>query len=336
MGELTFFLGLQVKQKKDGIFISQDKYVAKILKKFGFTEVKTASTPIETQNPLLKDEIGKEVNVHMYRLMIGLLIYLTSSRPDIMFAFTVMAKTINGEAQLHVRVDGKKTIITEASIRRDLQLADEEGVDCLPNSTIFEQLALIGVLELENTKTSQHNEIASLKRLVKKIKKRNRSRTHKLKRLYKVGLTAKVESSNDEESLDMFDVNVLGGEEVFAEAGQNENKLGESTTTTTISSQQSQDNGKGIMREEPVKPKKNDQIRLNKEAAKRLQAEFDKEARLAREEAKKEQEANIALNETWNISKQRLMLIINWLKECKHKNKKSCLMLKRLHYFNNS
>ncbi|GJT82124.1 uncharacterized mitochondrial protein-like protein [Tanacetum coccineum] len=56
MGELTFFLGLQVKQKKDGIFISQDKYVAEILKKFGFTEVKTASTPMETQKPLLKDE----------------------------------------------------------------------------------------------------------------------------------------------------------------------------------------------------------------------------------------------------------------------------------------
>ncbi|GJV00069.1 putative ribonuclease H-like domain-containing protein, partial [Tanacetum coccineum] len=71
MGELTFFLGLQVQQKKDGIFISQDKYVAKILKKFGFTEVKTASTPIETQKPLLKDEDGEEVDVHMYRSMIG-------------------------------------------------------------------------------------------------------------------------------------------------------------------------------------------------------------------------------------------------------------------------
>ncbi|GJW44352.1 putative ribonuclease H-like domain-containing protein [Tanacetum coccineum] len=56
MGELTFFLGLQVQQKKDGIFISQDKYVGEILKKFRFIEVKTASTPIETQKPLLKDE----------------------------------------------------------------------------------------------------------------------------------------------------------------------------------------------------------------------------------------------------------------------------------------
>ncbi|GJX33642.1 retrovirus-related pol polyprotein from transposon TNT 1-94 [Tanacetum coccineum] len=86
MGELTFFLGLQVKQKEDGIFISQDKYVTKILKKFGFTDVKTASTPMETQKLLLKDEDGEEVDVHLYRSMIGSLMYLTSSRHDIMFA----------------------------------------------------------------------------------------------------------------------------------------------------------------------------------------------------------------------------------------------------------
>ncbi|GJU36451.1 putative reverse transcriptase domain-containing protein [Tanacetum coccineum] len=63
MGELTFFLGLQVKQKEDGIFISQDKYVTEILKKFGFTDVKTTNTPMETQKPLLKDEDGEEVDV---------------------------------------------------------------------------------------------------------------------------------------------------------------------------------------------------------------------------------------------------------------------------------
>ncbi|GJY10568.1 uncharacterized mitochondrial protein-like protein, partial [Tanacetum coccineum] len=92
MGELTFFLGLQVKQKKDGIFISQDKYVDEISKKFGFKEVKTASTPMETQKPLLKDEDGKEVDVHMYRLMIGSLMYHTSSRPDIMFVVCACAR----------------------------------------------------------------------------------------------------------------------------------------------------------------------------------------------------------------------------------------------------
>ncbi|GKD86575.1 putative ribonuclease H-like domain-containing protein, partial [Tanacetum coccineum] len=92
MGELTFFLGLQVQQKKDGIFFSQDKYVGEILKKFGFTEVKTACTPIETQKPLLKDEDGEEVDVHMYRSMIVSLMHLTSSRPDIMFAVCACAR----------------------------------------------------------------------------------------------------------------------------------------------------------------------------------------------------------------------------------------------------
>nr|GEV59182.1 hypothetical protein [Tanacetum cinerariifolium] len=86
MGKLTFFLGLQVKQKKGGTFISQDKYVAKVLKKFRFIEVKTASTQMETRKPLLKDEDGEEVDVHMYRSMIGTLMYLTSLRPNIMFA----------------------------------------------------------------------------------------------------------------------------------------------------------------------------------------------------------------------------------------------------------
>nr|GFA46767.1 hypothetical protein [Tanacetum cinerariifolium] len=75
-----------VKQKEDGIFINQDKYVAKILKKFGLPEGKSASTPIDTEKPLLKDLDGKDVDAHTYRSMIGSLMYLTSSRPDIMFA----------------------------------------------------------------------------------------------------------------------------------------------------------------------------------------------------------------------------------------------------------
>ncbi|GJR57517.1 putative ribonuclease H-like domain-containing protein [Tanacetum coccineum] len=86
MGELTFFLGLQVKHKEDGIFISQDKYVTEILKKLGFSDVKTAITPMETHKPLLKDADGEDIDEHMYRSMIGSLMYLTSSRPDIMFA----------------------------------------------------------------------------------------------------------------------------------------------------------------------------------------------------------------------------------------------------------
>ncbi|GJR75131.1 putative ribonuclease H-like domain-containing protein [Tanacetum coccineum] len=77
---------VQFQQKEDGIFISQDKYVAEILKKFDFDSVKTASTPIETQKPLIKDEEAADVDVHLYRSMIGSLMYLTASRPDIMYA----------------------------------------------------------------------------------------------------------------------------------------------------------------------------------------------------------------------------------------------------------
>ncbi|GJW10445.1 putative ribonuclease H-like domain-containing protein [Tanacetum coccineum] len=66
MGELTFFLGLQVKQHKGGIFISQDKYVAEILKKFDLVNVKAAITPMETKMPLTKDEEAFDVDVHLY------------------------------------------------------------------------------------------------------------------------------------------------------------------------------------------------------------------------------------------------------------------------------
>nr|GEV46362.1 hypothetical protein [Tanacetum cinerariifolium] len=83
---------MDVKPKKDGIFISQDKYVAEILRKFGLTEVKSASTPIDTEKPLMKDPDGEDVDVHTYRSMIGSLMYITSSRLDIMFAVCACAR----------------------------------------------------------------------------------------------------------------------------------------------------------------------------------------------------------------------------------------------------
>ncbi|GJZ77276.1 hypothetical protein Tco_0641948 [Tanacetum coccineum] len=92
MGELTFFLGLQVKQTTAGIFLSQDKYVKDILNKFDFRTIKPASTPIEAHKSLGKDEEGEEVDVYLYRSMIGCLMYLTASRPDIMFAVFLCAR----------------------------------------------------------------------------------------------------------------------------------------------------------------------------------------------------------------------------------------------------
>nr|GEU33177.1 hypothetical protein [Tanacetum cinerariifolium] len=236
------------------------------------------------------------------------------------------------------------------------------------------------VLDLEKIKTTLSNEINSLKRRVKKLEKRNISRTHKLKRIYKVGLTARVDSFGDEDSLGedaskqgksidaidaddeitlvndvdkgMFDVDDLGGDEAFVAEQEvvkdvNENVVDKivkaaqdstttttitteeitlaqalkalktskpkvkwtviqeqeepcKSTTTTIAKQQSQDKGKGIMIKEHVKPKKKDQIRLDEEASKRLQAEFDKKERISRKKAQKEKEVNIALIETWD------------------------------------
>ncbi|GJU82132.1 hypothetical protein Tco_1284497 [Tanacetum coccineum] len=188
----------------------------------------------------------------------------------------------------------------------------------------------IAQTRFENVSNLHNDSLLARERRVKKLEKKSRSRTHKLKRLYKMKTLPWYDADNE-----MFDVNVLNGEEVFV-AGKNENDVeevvdvaqdkitlaqalealktskpkvkgivfqepGKSTTTTTISSQQSQDKGKGIMIEEPVKPmKKKDLIRLDKEVALKLQAEFDEEERLAKEKAEKEKEANTALIETWD------------------------------------
>nr|GEZ05309.1 hypothetical protein [Tanacetum cinerariifolium] len=104
MRELTFFLWLQVKQKDDGIFISQDKYVANILKKFDFTTVNTSSTLIKPNKALIKDAESIDVDVHLYRSMIGSLMYLTASRPDIMFAVCACARFQVTPKTLHLHV----------------------------------------------------------------------------------------------------------------------------------------------------------------------------------------------------------------------------------------
>ncbi|GJT54014.1 hypothetical protein Tco_0989068, partial [Tanacetum coccineum] len=373
------------------------------------------------------------------------------------FWATVKVKTINGEVQLHALVDGKKIIINESTVRKDLQLEDakdevvhkelgdslvrvattassleaEHDIDNItktrsketPNEagsqgttsgggprrqktmwdiisqTRFENVSKLSndpllargntlrsgedslklkelmelctnlqqrVLDLEKTKTTQQNEITSLKRRVKKLEQKKRSRTHGLKRLHKVGMSRRVQSSRDEDSLgedaskqgrrinaidadkditlvnvqndvEMFNVNTLTGDEVFTKQEVvakdvnltiDEVTLAQalaplksvkpkvkgviiqepSTTTTTISSQQlSQDKGKGIMVEEPVKTmKRKDLIRLDEEIAKKLQAKFDEEERLAREKDEAHEQEELSVNEKARLFQQLL------------------------------
>nr|GEX11452.1 hypothetical protein [Tanacetum cinerariifolium] len=143
-GELTFFLGLQLKQKLDGIFISQDKFVDEILRKFKYEDVKTASTPIDKEKDLLKDSDGDDVDVYLYR-------YALNENPTIyvspinQFWHATSVKTLdNGEIELNAIVDGQLKTITKASVRRHLKLAYADGINTLPTIEIFEQLALMG------------------------------------------------------------------------------------------------------------------------------------------------------------------------------------------------
>ncbi|KAJ9539132.1 hypothetical protein OSB04_031865 [Centaurea solstitialis] len=92
MGELTFFLGLQVRQRPDGIFINQAKYVQDLLKRFDFGGSNSAATPMPRNFQLSADTSGKPVDQKTYRAIIGSLLYLTASRPDIVFSTGVCAR----------------------------------------------------------------------------------------------------------------------------------------------------------------------------------------------------------------------------------------------------
>ena len=92
MNELNYFIELQVKQTKNKTFISQTKYIEKIIKKFGMESSKPLSTPISLTYKLDKDEEGINIEQMLYRDIIGSLLYLTASRPDILFSVCVYAR----------------------------------------------------------------------------------------------------------------------------------------------------------------------------------------------------------------------------------------------------
>ncbi|KAG9450333.1 hypothetical protein H6P81_010298 [Aristolochia fimbriata] len=104
MGELAYFLGFQVKQKEDGIFISQEKYAKNLVKKFDLGESKAMRTPMSTTAYVTKDEEGIPADPSMYRSMIGSLLYLTVSRPDISYSVGVCARYQSSPKESHVKL----------------------------------------------------------------------------------------------------------------------------------------------------------------------------------------------------------------------------------------
>ncbi|GKC49584.1 hypothetical protein Tco_1072329 [Tanacetum coccineum] len=94
MGKLSFFLGLQISQSPKGIFLNQSKYALESLKKYGMETCETVDTPMVEKSKLDEDPQGKAVDPTRYRGMIGTLMYLTASRPDLVFAMCMCARCL--------------------------------------------------------------------------------------------------------------------------------------------------------------------------------------------------------------------------------------------------
>jgi hypothetical protein len=137
MGELTFFLGFQIKQVEDGTFISQTKYTRDILKKFGMNNAKPIKTPMGTNGHLDLDMGGTSVNQKVYCSMIESLIYLCASRPDIMLSVYMCARFQASPKDCHLRVIKR--------IMRHLVLTPNLGL-WYPKGSHFE---LIGYLDAD-------------------------------------------------------------------------------------------------------------------------------------------------------------------------------------------
>ena len=109
VGELTYFLGLQVKQTDSGIYINQAKYARNLVKRFGLDNTAHARTPMAANTKLTNDPSGESVDVTLYRSMIGCLLYLIASRPDIAFSVGVCSRFQSNPKVLHL--NGVKRII---------------------------------------------------------------------------------------------------------------------------------------------------------------------------------------------------------------------------------
>jgi hypothetical protein len=103
MRELKYFLGFQIKQLQEGTFLSQTKYIQDILKKFGMKNAKPIKTPMETNGHLDLDTGGKSVDQKVHRSMIGSLLYLCASRPNIMLFICMCARFQANPKEVHLR-----------------------------------------------------------------------------------------------------------------------------------------------------------------------------------------------------------------------------------------
>nr|GEU68191.1 hypothetical protein [Tanacetum cinerariifolium] len=192
--------------------------------------VKTASTPIETNKALLKDEEAEDVDVHLYKSMIGSLMYLTVSRPDIMFAVCLWyprhspfdLEAFSDSDYAGASLDRKSTtggmdiynaiFVISSHTKKVFANMKREGKDFSGKVTpLFQSMMVQAPEDMgENAKTTQANKIASLKKRVKKLEQKRKSRTLGLKRLRKVGIARRVKSSTEASLGDQEDASRQG------------------------------------------------------------------------------------------------------------------------------
>ncbi|XP_059315531.1 uncharacterized mitochondrial protein AtMg00240-like [Lycium ferocissimum] len=101
LGLLHYFLGIEVSQVKEGIFISLKKYTKSILQKFKMMDCRSMAIPLAANEKFRKDDGAKKANSSLYRSLIGSLLYLTSTRPDIMFAASLLSRFMQEPSQVH-------------------------------------------------------------------------------------------------------------------------------------------------------------------------------------------------------------------------------------------
>lgn len=104
IGEMSYFLGMEILQEQQGIFISQKKYGKEILKKFGMENCKPVSTPLALNEKLIKEDGSDKVDASIYRSLIGCLMYLTATRPDILYAASLLSRFMQNPSELHLKV----------------------------------------------------------------------------------------------------------------------------------------------------------------------------------------------------------------------------------------
>ncbi|GJW78731.1 hypothetical protein Tco_0140413 [Tanacetum coccineum] len=210
-----------------------------------------------------------------YALTINPTIYISCIEQ---FWSIVKAKTVNGEVQLQALVDGKKIIITESTMRRDLQLEDAEGVDCLPNSTIFEQLTLMGYYLVNDQDDADMFDVNTLTgdEVLAEQEVTTKDVNLTVDEVTLAQALAALKSVKPK-----VKANIVEEPSVPVSAASTKVSAATTTTTATIPTPRK---GIVITTLESEKPlKKKDQLKLDEEIALKLQAEFDEEERLTRE-----------------------------------------------------